>query len=1059
MLFLLLFAAVARADDEPPDCPVIWLAGQWQLHLGGPKPTIPQEALPKIEWNDTIALPGTTETNRKGPENPHSSTTGLTRRYRYDGPAWYSREVTIPEPWRGKRLTLTLERTKYSQVWFDGKPVGESPILCTPQEYVLGAGEPGKHRLVICIDNTRRPVPGEMHQMSDNTQGNWNGILGEIELRATDSVWIDDVQVYPNLAKKTARVVVRLGNATNKAGKGRIVRSYFVMDGPAFDVQWTPSGGQCEIELPHADPEKVAPWDEFRPQRYSIGFRLEAPGVEDFRGVSFGLREFRSGPGGFTINGRPTLLRGKHDGCVFPLTGHPPMDTEGWRQYLRRCKEYGINHIRFHSWTPPEAAFEAADQLGMYLQPELPFWGEYTEAIQAALMPEAERILKCYGNHPSFVMLSLGNECGGRREVMGKMVARLRELDPRRLYAQGSNNFLGDPRLALGDDYWTSFRVRNAAGEVGNVRGSFATVDGGNGHVQIGPAGTRHDYSRAVQGIPVPVIGHEVGQYTVYPNFREIPKYTGVMRPDNFVRFQKKLEAAGMGDQADAFFRASGKLAALCYREEIEAALRTPRFGGFQLLDLQDFPGQGTALVGVLDALMDSKDAVSAETWRQFCGPVVLLARFDKYCWTTDEQFTADVQVAHYGPQDLAKQTLVWRVADSSDREIAAGRFPTSDIKQGGVRTLGKIAVPLKAVSAPARLTLALKLQESEIATSYPLWVYPVGRTILSVSEGTTDKIVRPTTDGASIVVARSFDSKAKEALAAGKTVVVVQDGKRRLAHTVGGGFATDFWCWPMFRNTPGTMGILCDPRHVALASFPTEEHSNYQWFAIASAAQPVILDGLKAPPRPLVQVIDNLDRVHRLGLVFEAKVASGRLLFCGSDLVALAEEHPEARQLLHSLMAYAASPQFQPRTEIPIEQLDELLLCGGPIPGKATSSTNQGSDHTADKAVDGLVDTRWCASDKTLPQWWQIVFDQPRDVKAVEIVWERDAAGYRYLLEGTVDGQNWSILSDQQNNQVRGPHHLTIYAKKLHGVRISMTGLPDGPWASIREVRFFGPE
>ena len=168
-----------------------------------------------------------------------------------------------------------------------------------------------------------------------------------------------------------------------------------------------------------------------------------------------------------------------------------------------------------------------------------------------------------------------------------------------------------------------------------SVRGSFATVDAPLGHVQIGPANTMTDYRRSIAGVRVPVIGHEVGQYTVFPDFREIAKYTGVLRARNLEIFREKLRAKGMLDQAEQFRQASGALAVLCYREDIEAALRTPGFGGFQLLDLQDFPGQGTALVGILDAFMDSKGLIEPKAWREFCSEVVPLVRMKKYAWTT----------------------------------------------------------------------------------------------------------------------------------------------------------------------------------------------------------------------------------------------------------------------------------------------------------------------------------------------------------------------------------------------------------------------------------------
>jgi hypothetical protein len=1049
LLTTFVWLASAIASQAQKD--VLSLAGQWQFLRGGPMPGVSQEALPNLEFDDTIRLPGTTETNEKGPQNNARSTVALTRLYRFDGPAWYQREVVIPETWRDSRVTLHLERSKYTQIWLDGEPFGESPIICSPQEYVLGALEPGTHRLTILVDNTRKPVQSEMHQMSDNTQGNWNGIIGKLELRATDAVWLENVQVYPNAISRSVRVFLEVGNATELSGTAILhwsVKSSTndtVVEKSDFVFRYGERGVVTDFDI--ALGSGSALWDEFSPNLYELTLQFASPsentGKSSPKKIMFGLRDFKHKGSQFTINDRITFLRGKHDGCVFPLTGHPPMEVDGWLKYLRVCKEYGINHIRFHTWTPPDAAFTAADQLGVYLQPELPFWGAYSEKEANALMPEAERILRFYGNHPSFVMFSMGNECGGDRNIMAEMVRQLRSGDSRHLYAQGSNNYLSSPTLADEDDYWTTVRVRNLPngpikGPLFNVRGSYADVDKADGLVQIGPPSTLNDYSASLPGIPVPVIGHEVGQYTVYPNFSEIAKYTGVMRPRNLEQFRNKLGGAGMIDQADAFFRASGKLAALCYREEIEAALRTPGFGGFQLLDLQDFPGQGTALVGILDAFMDSKGLIAVDEWRQFCAPVVLLARFEKYTWSSDETFQARIQAAHYGPNDLSRETLLWNLQDVQNRVLAKGRVKARNIEQGGLRTLGDISAALKPVSKPSRITLNLSLEKSKIASSYPLWVYP-----------------NVMVTNAAVTVVRAFDDQARQALASGGRVLLVTDSKSRLVNTVGGGFTTDFWCWPMFHNSPGTMGLLCDPRQPALAGFPTDFHSQWQWFNILTNSQPVILDSLPKDYRPLVQIIDNLDRVHRLGLIFEAKVGAGRLLVCAADLPAISDK-PEARQLMTSLFLYAGSDKFNPTREFSPDTVRDLLVVAKPAKGKASASTAQSAQNDPQKAIDGNEQTRWCASSASPEQWWRIDLEKPTDMKGAEIIWEMDRAGYRYLLEGSADGSTWTPLSDQKQNQNQGRHQLDFQAKGIRSLRITITGLPQNAWASIREVRLF---
>ena len=726
--------------------------------------------------------------------------------------------MVIPEAWRGQRITLLLERTKFTSVWVDEIAFESQDSLATPQVRDLSAAlTPGRHRLTILVDNNpkRWPINGG-HQLSNHTQGNWNGILGRIELQATEPVWIEEVQVYPNVAAKSARLRVTVGNTTQRSGRGALTAEHGTSR-RTVEISWDEKGAAADIELPLGADAKT--WDEFAPNLEEIAVTLEtAPAARQTTRVRFGLCEFRTRGTQFVVNGRTTFLRGKHDACVFPLTGRPPMDLAGWERVFTIAKDYGINHYRFHSWCPPEAAFEAADRLGIYLQPELPnFGGDISKQPEAAqfTLEEGKRILRAFGNHPSFVMFALGNEMHGGRDVRAGIVKQLRAFDPRHLFAQASNYDLDKPEFAEGDDYWTTFRT--AKGADGAVRGSYAHVDAPLGHIQAGPPATTNDYTRAIANVSVPVIGHEIGQYQTFPNFREIPKYTGVMRATNFEVFRQRLQAKGLLDQADDFVRASGALAVLCYREEIEAALRTPGFGGFQLLDLQDFPGQGTALVGILDAFMDSKGLISPEQWRAFCAETVPLALFPKYTWTTEETFRAEVKVANYGPTTRPRQTLSWTLAEAGGKRLASGSLPAADIPQGALTRLGEISVPLANASAPRKLLLAIAIEGTKFRNHYDLWVYP------------------PKPDTAppgNVTIARALDEEALKRLTDGGRVLLLPK-LETLTNSIAGFFAGDFWCYPMFRHgkPPGTLGILCDPKHPALAQFPTEFHANWQWF------------------------------------------------------------------------------------------------------------------------------------------------------------------------------------------------------------------------------------
>ncbi len=450
------------------------------------------------------------------------------------------------------------------------------------------------------------------------------------------------------------------------------------------------------------------------------------------------------------------------------------MDINSWLRVFKIAKSYGINLYRFHSWCPPEAAFKAADELGMYLQPELP---NSTHVMQVELpgttktaqmerneyqLAEGERILKNYGSHPSFVMFTLGNELAGDSGVMAKMVKHFREIDPRHLYAQGSNNSLSTPKQAEGDDFWTTSSTARAGGKVvlgiNLVRGSMAHPY--LGHINNISLSTTVDYTNSIEGINIPIIGHEIGQYEVYPDFREIEKYTGVLRARSFEVFRNRLKEKHMLDQADDFFRASGMLAELCYREDIEAALRTPGFGGFHLLDLQDMPGHGTVLDGMLNSFMDSKGFITPKAWREFCSETVPLILMPKYTWTTNETFNAQVKIAHYGPAIIKQALPCWVLRDDKGSELASGKLPKVDIPNGRLCNLGQISIPLHKVSAPQKLTLEIEIKNTSFVNHYNIWVYPA-KVDFRIPNGVT--------------ISRVFDNSVEGALQKGKCIAAAR--------------------------------------------------------------------------------------------------------------------------------------------------------------------------------------------------------------------------------------------------------------------------------------------
>lgn len=640
------------------------LSGLWEVRLGDGAPA-------------TVHLPGTLEENGLGePETP-ALESRLTRRFRWEGEAVFSREVTLPDH-PGRRLILEAERARQLRLTVDGQPVPTlQGTLSTPYLFELTRWAGRRVRLCLLSDNRYPGWPREeiVHASAatDETQTNWNGLLGRLCVHSVADFWVRSVRVYPHGRTLDAAVDLAVPRqALDAVGDGELV-----LEGPALARpfcllrrDWQPESlrqGLCTLwcrDLP------VAPEAPLWEEACGALTQITASLVLDGRTVSraradFGLRTFGADGGRLTLNGRVFLLRGEANCCVFPETGHPPMTTGAWREVLGRYRAYGVNCLRFHSWCPPEAAFAAADELGMLLQPELSDWNctNALETPHSAAYYEAElrQILFCYANHPSFVMLTLGNElCTGEEghRRMAELVRLARQLDPTRRYAGSSNGQYGEQ----GYDGVSDFYTAAAYGD----RMLRATSSPMIGHLNRCRPGTRQNYREAAaQTGGVPVFGFEVGQYESWPDFDQIDRFRGITIPENLRAIRRRAEQTGAAAYWQAGVQASGELALRCYREEVEAVLRTPGMSGLSLLGLQDFPGQGTALVGMMDAHLAPKPADFArpERFAAFFAPVVLLACFDRYTYEAGEWFTADLRVANYGRQTLAGP-LCWRIAE-----------------------------------------------------------------------------------------------------------------------------------------------------------------------------------------------------------------------------------------------------------------------------------------------------------------------------------------------------------------------------------------------------------
>lgn len=925
------------------------LAGSWQLAIGD-----------TAKYTDDVVLPGSMLTNGKGnPVTVNTPWTGslydssyyynpfmeqyrrqenikfpffLTPEKHYVGKAWYRKSVYVPDSWKKKHVTLYLERPHIeTTVYVNSQKVGSNNSLSAPHQFdvtpYIKIGE--RNTIEICVYNgiDGVGVGQDSHSVTDQTQGNWNGIVGKMELRAQPArLHIDHVTIRPKPYARNVQLDVKLSGQSpnlqfyqmevliqqeNKDSANVYVSNYDVYS------------NVMQVTVPI--PEKVDLWDEFHPNLYRMAISVG----DDYYETTFGMREVSVEGRQIILNRRPIFLRGTVENCCFPETGYPPTDEESWLRIFRKCKEYGLNHMRFHSYCPPEAAFVAADKLGFYLQPEGPSWPNHGvkllsgQIIDQYLLLESKRIIDAYGHHPSFIMMAAGNEPAGNWvEYCNNWVKEMKRYDPTRIYCGAS------------------------------VGGGWAWDDGSEYHVKGGargldwvnhaPSSDDDYYSQILRPRNYkdtadnnsPIIAHEQGQWCAFPDFKEIPQYTGAYKAKNFEIFRDLLAENGMELQAEKFLMASGKLQALCYKYEIERNLRTSDYAGFQLLALNDYSGQGTALEGVLGVHWNEKGYTNAKEWHQFCSPIVPLARFPKFVYTTADSLVVPVEVynAMYG--DIRGVRVNYYINSDSGKVYHGGLLYSGEIPLAKHTPVGLVRFPLDSVRTPQKLTLTVTVGGNLYKNSWNFWVYPDSVSSASPSD---------------ILITDSLDAAAIAALKQGGKVLLTSAGKVRLGSDVVQHYLPVFWNTSWFKmRPPHTTGAYIDQTHPLFKyGFPTDSWSNLNWWELLNKAQVMNLQDFPKDYQSPIQPIDTWHVSRKLGMVVEANVLKGKLLMTTMDISSDLEHRVVARQMREAILSYMDSSDFAPSLTLNPDIIQNLYTKEGP---KVTMFTKDSPDELKPK-------------------------------------------------------------------------------------------------------------
>ena len=915
LLTTLFLGPLAQAQENP-----LSLAGEWSIKLD-PDNLGEQEQWAGSSFNGTIQLPGTTDEAQMGEKTSGSDYGILTRAYKYIGPAWYQREIVIPKNLRNKNIELFLERVLWeSKVWIDGKQCDTQDGLGVPHRHQLGKLSPGKHTLTVRVNNDMIHNIGDKgHTYSEYTQSIWNGIVGKIELRAAETVHIDRLKTWPDVDKNELTITFD----TENEGKETKVNYHFQLtDLSSGEVvldtkeKATVTNGSSESSFNFKIDQPVKKWDEFTPNLYELSVTAAAGKARDTKQTRFGFRKVGHSKSKVLINDQPVFMRGNLDCVHFPLTGYPSCDPAEWERIFKIYKSYGLNHVRFHSWCPPEAAFIAADKLGLYLQAEI-LWIDwwmtsapedrpdmYTKGLpeglgknpsaDAYVQAEMQRMLDAYGNHPSFTMFCIGNELGNSDfDAMQQWVEKAKNEDNRRLYSVSTAR-----KIMPVDQYMATHNIPGV-GRTYGVSGYTTDFD------------LEKHYSQA----NIPIIAHEVGQFPVYPLWSEIDKYTGVLKARNLEECResaKKNHLLGMNRQ---FHEASGAIQDLLYKAHVENLFRTESCAGFQLLSMQDYQGQGEALVGWLDCFWDAKGNTTPESFRRYSNTVVPLARFEKFVWENQENFSATLQVANYGPTSL-QTTATWQLTSALGQLIQQGTIDDFTVERGVLKTIGEATFSLDQIQQAGKYTFSITLNGTEFFNSWDLWIYPP-----------------VTPEQEEVLTVDKITPEVLEFLKNGGKVLLYASelGTSTTSRPIY--FTPLFWSSVFFPGQANsTLGLYVNQAHPALAGFPTDNFSHYQWQTISKGRSFVLNDHPNL--LPVAQPISDFHINDKLGSIFECQVGTGKLMVCGYAISD--DSKPVARQLKHSLLSYMNQSNFNPSYQLSEDEIEKLFYFVQPAVSQA---------------------------------------------------------------------------------------------------------------------------
>jgi hypothetical protein len=807
----------------------------------------------------------------------------------YRGDAWYRKTVSIPEDWRGKRIWLKVGGVR-SQGWFwvNQTPVAWVDNYCGTYKYdISDLVQAGTSAVIVAEVNNLLPSRKGLFSSTHR----FGGLYRDVELEATPEARIDYAWVRGDFDRRAAEVhaTVAYDSAASPL-KEPVLRTVLktsegLQAGEGTEpVRFEPESRSVEVvcRIPLS---RFQPWSPDSPALYLAEMTL-CDGDRPVHGwvERFGVRKFEVRGEGFFLNNQPFFVRGYGDDFVYPLTLVSPASREEHLAHFRAARQAGFVYVRLHTHCEVPEYFEAADEAGILVQPELPYYGDYpTEAFAFDPIRDLKELITHYRRHVSLATYCMGNE-GLLGRALGIQIYKLiKQLDP--------------DRLVLHQD------------------GTFNTSE--NSDFRNGPINVWEPGSFACDA---PFVAHEYLNLSVKQDPRLEARFSGVMLPPvSLATRDAWLKNAGLDRRwGDACQDAAHALQRHYQKQGLEAARLDPNCDGYDFWTIVDVivkQGGTYSAQGFLNAFWEPKPGgFTPGEFHDFNAATVLLVKTDPAhrIATSGDRVRAEFQVSHYGEKPWPKASLKWALR-AGQIVLAQGDCVGVEVPLGSVRALGQADILIPDLQKPVRAVLQVSVAGEAVRNQWDFWLFPK-RPVLSgagiaVSKPLFLKLA-PLYSGL-VVAGEAGSEKASlliSFLGSPDVAPALQSGRRLLLinRTTGKPNVSLGW-WSM-----GEQVGTAFAQHPALGDFPHEGFLSPLAFRLVKTGQKLpSLAGLQ--PADMFIVGEGLDSYYLYAGQARIKQSPALITF-GLDLLS---GFPEATCLLDGLIGYARSDAFAPQEEI----------------------------------------------------------------------------------------------------------------------------------------------